>query len=158
MVIKNYIKNIIKETFIENDIFNNVCVIPSKKYFAKRKAKEKKLLQKLEKSTNKEELKIKLQKLHEYQQKVETPEELSCIPHLKISELPTDLNIPEIEPTFLKLQNPDDTTKEFELPILYSNEETNGVIYLNLMFPFDSLSPKQILHLPLLRGILGELG
>ena len=155
---KNYIKNIIKETFIENDIFNNVCVIPSKKYFAKRKAKEKKLLQKLEKSTNKEELKIKLQKLHEYQQKVETPEELSCIPHLKISELPTDLNIPEIEPTFLKLQNPDDTTKEFELPILYSNEETNGVIYLNLMFPFDSLSPKQILDLPLLRGILGELG
>ena len=159
-VIKNpdYIKNIIKENFIDNKNSNNFCIVPSAKYFKQRKQKEKLLLQKLEKSTNKEELKIQLEKLHAYQQKVETEEELSCIPHLKLSELPTDLNLPVIKPTFIELPNPCEEKKSFELPVLISEEETNGVVYLNLMFPFDCLSPKEMLDMPLLRGVLGELG
>lgn len=154
----DYIKGLIKKYFIDNAVTNRVCITPSKKYFTQRNKKESELLKKLEKSVDKTALKKKLDKLHAYQQKVETEEELSCIPHLKISELPDDLNTPSIKVSSVNIPEPDDPQKTFDLPVLISNEETNGVVYFNVLYPIDNLEPEQFKDFPLLRSIIGELG
>ena len=142
-----YVRSLIKEYFLDNNIYNCICVTPSKKYFKDLNNNEEILLQKLEKTVDKEKLRKDLEKLHNYQQKTETEEELACIPHLKIEELPVDLNTPVIEETYIK-------NNDEEIPVLLSHEETNGVIYLDLLFPFDCLSPQEILDFPLLRSRL----
>ena len=147
----DYTKNLIKKYFIENSIQADVIVEPSKEYFKEREGRESSLLQGFEKTVDKESLKKDLEELHAYQSRVETPEELSCIPHLKISELTADLN--HITTQVSEVQGVDG-----EIPVVYSDEATNGIVYVDVAFPIDNVAPADFKDLPLMIDSLTDLG
>ncbi|MCQ2587271.1 MAG: insulinase family protein [Treponema sp.] len=149
---KDFVKKLIKKYFIDNKIVTKIITEPSPDYFKNREAAEKTLIKKLEKTIDKESLKRDLNKLHENQQRIETEEETACIPHTKIENLPVKINIPEVE--FRTIKKSDNS----EIPLFISNEETNGIFYIDVMFPFDNLGPENYKYIPLLTDTLTNMG
>jgi len=147
----DYVKKLIKKYFIDNKIRADVIVEPSESYFEERNEKEKLSLAKLEKQTDLETLKKELEQLHAYQSKIETAEELSCIPHLKVSELSTDINHVKTEKTKIPCSDGDIT-------LVLSDEPTNGIVYVDVAFPIDNVPPQDLKYLPLLVDSLTDLG
>lgn len=147
-----YTKNLIKKYFIDNQTVIKFVAEPSSKYFENRNQIEEKNLQKLSANVNKDELKKQLNELHEYQQKTETQEELACIPRTKKSELDGKIDIPQI-----KLELTEGFDKS-EVPLFVSEEETNGIFYVDILYPFDRLHPSYYKHIPLLSTVITNLG
>ena len=148
----DYTKKLIKKYFLDKDITVRFVSEPSEEYFTEREEAERTLVEKLEKTVDKEQLKKDLGELHAYQQHVETTEETACIPTTKINELDRRIDIPE-------------TTLEFvtgadgsEVPLFVSQEETNGLFYIDVLFPFDRLAPEYIQHIPFLADVITNLG
>ena len=80
--------------------------------------------------------------LHAYQNHHETPEEVSCIPALNLSDLKTDVE--EIKTEIFML--PENCRNMY----LFKNEEnTNGIAYFSVCFPVDVLAPEDYQYLPL---------
>ena len=94
---KDYVKKLIKKYFIDPQVECRLIIRPSKKYLEDVSKAEAELVAQLEKKTDKEQLKKDLDRLHEYQSHVETPEELSCIPHTKVEELEKTVDEPKVE-------------------------------------------------------------
>ena len=147
----SYTKNLIKKYFIDNSLHADVIVEPSKEYFEERNGREAQLLEKFEKTLDKSSLKIQLEKLHAYQSRVETAEELSCIPHLKVSELKADLN--HIQTRVSEVEGLDGS-----IPVVFSDENTNGIVYVDVAFPIDNIAPSDFKDLPLMIDSLTDLG
>ena len=147
----DYTKNLIKKYFIDSPVHADLIVEPSKKYFEQRNEKEQALLSDLEKTINREKLKIDLDALHAYQAKEETPEELSCIPHLKLSQLSADINHITTELGKVKACDGD-------INVVYSDEATNGIVYVDVAFPIDNVPPADFKYLPLMIDSLTDLG
>ena len=147
----DFTKTLIKKYFIDNKVCVNITVEPSKDYFKERNKAEKALIESFEKSVDKEALKKSLEELHAYQSKVETPEELSCIPHLKLSELSADINHIKTEMTSVN-------GMDGKIPVVLSDEATNGIVYVDIAFPIDNVPPADFKHLPLMIDSLTDLG
>lgn len=148
----DYVKSLIKKYFLDNDLYLNISVEPSAKYFEKRKAKEAELIREIESKLNKEELKVQLDELHAYQEKIETEEELSCIPHLKVKDL--DSRLDEIKTEYTTVKGADGS----DVPVIINKEDTNGIVYAEILYPIDNLNQKYYLDFPLFTGILTNLG
>lgn len=149
---KDYTKNLIKKYFLDNDTVIKVVVRPSDKYFSERQQKENENLKKMESLVNKQKLKEELKKLHEAQLKQETPQELSCIPHTRISELDKNIDCAHVELKSVKGADNSD------IPLFVSEEETNGLFYVDLLFPFDTIDCKYFKHIPFLSNVITNLG
>lgn len=147
----DYTKKLIKKYFIDSPVHADLVVEPSKKYFEERNAKEKALLSDFEKNTDREKLKIELAALHAYQAKEESPEELSCIPHLKLSQLTADINHIKTELSSVKSDDGD-------INLVLSDEATNGIVYVDVAFPIDNVAPEDFKYLPLMIDSLTDLG
>ena len=147
----DYIKKLIKKYFIENPVCQSVIVSPAKEYFEKRNEAEKKLIQKLGSQTDRKELKKELDELHEYQARSESQEELSCIPHLKVSDLKADIN-------HITTENYEISVDGGQIPVVLSDEKTNGIVYVDAAFPIDNVSPSDFKDLPLMVDCLTDLG
>ena len=147
----SYTKNLIKKYFIDNSLHADVIVEPSKEYFEERNGREAQFLEKFEKTLDKASLKAELEKLHAYQSRVESPEELSCIPHLKVSELKADLN--HIQTRVSEVEGLDGS-----IPVVFSDENTNGIVYVDVAFPIDNIAPSDFKDLPLMIDSLTDLG
>lgn len=145
-------KQLLKKYLIDQEPVLKFISEPSKKYFVERQKKEARLLSELEKNTDKAALKKELDELHEYQQKVETEEEISCIPHLKLSQLNVNVNYIKTE---YKTVNGAGGCK---VPLIVSKENTNGIIYLEVCFPIDNLAPSDYFDIPLFNASLTNLG
>ena len=149
---KDYVKKLIKKYFIDPEVECRLVVRPSKSYLADRAKAEAALVEKLGKNVDKELLKKDLDRLHEYQAHVETPEELACIPHTKVEELEKTVDEPKVE---LKTVKGADGS---EVPLFVSHEETNGLFYVDVLFPFDRLSPEHFKHIPFLSNVITNIG
>ncbi|MCQ2591833.1 MAG: insulinase family protein [Treponema sp.] len=149
---KDFIRKLIKKYFLDNKLCVKITVEPSKSYLSDRRKKENQLLKTLEKSIDKEQLKTDLEKLHAYQQHIETSEEIKCIPHTKIEELDKNIDLPETRLQFVE------GADGVKIPLFVNKENTNGIFYLDVMFPFDRLEPKYYEHIPLLTTILTNIG
>lgn len=149
---KDYTRNLIKKYFIDNNVVINYVAEPTSNYFTKRNKAEEDLIKSLEKNLNKNQLKKDLDELHAYQQHVETPEETKCIPSTKLSSLDNKIDIFNTDLEFVKGVDGSD------VPLFVSKEDTNGIFYIDVLFPFDHLEPKYYQHLPVLQNILGDLG
>ncbi len=149
---KNYVQKLIKKYFLDSDIECRMIVRPSKAYLEDRTKAEEDLVQKLSANVNKEELKKDLDRLHEFQAHVETPEELACIPHTKVAELEKTVDEPKVE-----LQTVPGADGS-EIPLMVSREETNGLFYVDVLFPFDRLSPEYFKHIPFLSDVITNIG
>lgn len=148
----DYLRKLLKELFIDQNYATFTVVEPSKKFYQERNKQEKELIKKMKANTDLNILKKELDALHNYQQKIETPEELACIPHLKVSELTVPENDETIKLDYISLDNGN------RLPLLTSTEDTKGIVYLELMYPFDVLPAEDYVHVPLLLEISDALG
>lgn len=149
---KNYTNGLIKKYLIDPAVCVKVVIEPDDNYFAEQKKIEQNLIERLSKNLDKNKLKDDLKKLHEYQQHEETQEELSCIPYTKLKDLTPDVDEPKIELEFIKGADGED------VPIAISKEETNGIFYLDVLFPHDRLDVKYYQHLPFLSNVITNLG
>lgn len=156
----DYTKKLIKKYFIDGEgggpAGKNVIVKfvsePSDKYFKEREEAEAALITKLEKDLDREQLKKDLDELHAYQQHIETTEETECIPTTKISELDRHIDLPHTSLEFVK--GADDS----DVPLFISKEETNGIFYIDVLFPFDNLPAEYLQHVPFLADVITNLG
>jgi len=149
---KDYTKNLIKKYFIDPEIEVRFVIEPSAEYFEKRNKAEAELIEKLEKNIDKDQLKEKMKELHEYQQHVETPEETSCIPSTKLSSLDRKADWAETELNFVK------GADGSNVPLFISRENTNGIFYMDVLFPYDNLETKYFKYLPFLDSIITNMG
>ena len=149
---KDYTKNLIKKYFIDPEVEVRFVIEPSSEYFEKRNAAEAELIEKLGKTVDKEKLKKDLETLHAYQQHVETSEETSCIPSTKLSSLDPKVEYGETELQFVTGYDGN------KVPLFISKEETNGIFYLDVLFPFDNLDTKYFKHMSLLDFVLTNMG
>ena len=149
---KDYTKKLIKKYFIDNKNSYKMIVRPNNKYFTQRAQIETKQIASFSKNLDKEQLKNELSKLHEYQQRIETPEELACIPHTKVSELDRTVDWPTVDLQFVKGFDNND------IPLFVSEEDTSGLFYIDILFPFDNLDPKYFQHVPFLSNVITNLG
>lgn len=149
---KDYTKNLIKKYFLDNDVTVKIIVEPSEQYFEERTKIEKELIARLEKNLDKVQLKRDLDLLHQAQQHIETPEETSCIPHTKISELDRNIDLIKTELSFVK------GSDGSGVPLFINREQTNGIFYMDVMFPFDGLEPKYYRDIPTLSNIITNMG
>ena len=147
-----YVQKLIKKYFLDPQVECRLIVRPSKTYLQDRAKAEEKLVEELGKKVNKEELKKDLDRLHEYQAHVETPEEQACIPHTHVEELEKTVDEPKLE---LKTVKGADGS---EVPLFISHEETNGLFYVDVLFPFDRLSPEHFKHIPFLSNVITNIG
>ena len=148
----DYPKNLIKKFLIDNKQTVFVTVEPSKKFFIQRNKIERQLIKKLKKQTDIELLKAELEKLHNYQQKKETDKELSCIPHLSISNLSKKL--PAIETQVTTVKN----NEGKDIPLILNKEDTKGVVYVDVLLPVDSFNPEDFLDFSFFLCCLTNLG
>jgi len=149
----DYTKKLIKKYFLNPDAVTVRFVSePSDKYFKEREEAENSLITKLEKDLDRVQLKKDLDELHAYQQHIETAEETACIPTTKISELDPKIDIPEIKLDFVKGADGSD------VPLFISKEETNGIFYIDVLFPFDQLPPEYVQYMPFLADVITNLG
>ncbi|MCQ2575785.1 MAG: insulinase family protein [Treponema sp.] len=158
---KNYLKELMDKYVMKPMTEGNcafVVVEPSKEYFKIREENEKQLVKKLEQQVDKEELKKQLELLHKYQQKTETPEELSCIPHLKISDLTERSEKLHSQLKVMKTSPADENCTAEEFPVILSTEQTNGIVYMDIMFPMDQIKPEEYLDIPVFVSTLTDLG
>ena len=148
----DYIRKLVKKYFIDNKIVVKFVAEPSAEYFKNREKAEEDLIAKLGENLDKESMKKDLEELHAYQQHVETPEETACIPTTKKSEIDPKI---EIINTELKFVEGADGCK---VPLFINKEATNGLFYMDVLFPFDRLDPKYFQYMPFLSDVITSLG
>ncbi len=149
---KDYTKNLIKKYFLDNPVQIKFICEPSKKYFENRKAAEKELITKLEENLDKETLRKDLDELHAYQQHIETPEEAKCIPFVRKNELDADIVKSTVDLEFLT------GADGSKVPFFVSDEDTNGLFYLDVLFPFDRIDVKNYKYISFLSQVLTNMG
>ena len=148
----DYVKKLIKKYFIDPAVKVRFVSEPSSEYFTEHEEAEKLLIERLEKEVDKVQLKKDLDELHAYQQHIETPEETACITTTKISELDRKIDVPQISLEFVKGYDDSD------IPLFVSEEDTNGIFYVDVLFPFDRLPAEYVQHVPFFADVLTNLG
>ena len=150
---KDFTKKLIKKYFIDNPLVVSVIQEPSADYLKKRQLAEKKLIEEKSLNLDKDKLKKDLDELHAYQQKIESPEETACIPTTKLSTLSADdIELIKTDLEFVEGAN------GAKIPLIISKENTNGIFYMDVLFPFDNLDPALYKYMPLLTDVITNLG
>ena len=148
-----YTKKLIKKYFLTPGAVTVKFVSePSEKYFKEREKAEKALIENLEINLDRLQLRKDLDELHAYQQHIESAGETACIPTTKINELDPKIDIPYTNLEFVKGADASD------IPLFISKEETNGIFYVDVLFPFDGLAPEYVQYIPFLADIITNLG
>ncbi len=148
----DYTKKLIKKYFLDKDLSVRYISEPSAKYFKEREEAENALIEGLESKLDKLQLKKDLEELHAYQQHIETPAETACIPTTKLCELDPHIDLSETSLEFVT------GSDGCDLPLFVSQEDTNGIFYLDVLFPSDRLAPEYLQHLPFLSDVMTNLG
>ncbi len=149
---KGYIESLIQTKFLDNKNSVLIVVTPSNDYNKDRDQKEKALIDELMKNTSVEQIKKQNEALHTYQQREEDD---SCLPHLSPKDFLSSDNIVERINTNVDFI---DGVNSGRLPFIYNEENTNGIVYLDIGFPADIFSPEEYKLLPLYAEIATDCG
>ncbi|HHU35963.1 MAG TPA: hypothetical protein GXZ47_01905 [Treponema sp.] len=143
-----YITGLIKKWFLDNTHRVLVTIYPDPDYELRVDEQLKIIVEKATRTEDdKKRLKLEKQALLQQQQKLSTPEELSLIPHLARSDLP-----------LLTEPIPSDIGSINSVPLIQHEQPTNGIAYVDIAFPVDTLSPEEYLLLPLFSTVLTSTG
>lgn len=149
---ENYLVNLIKTKFLDNKARTLNVVTPSKKYSEEREKKEQQIISEFSRKISVEKIREENELLHKFQQ---APDDSSCLPHLHPADFiknghplmnKGDLSIEEID------------FQSQKIPLLVSQENTNGMVYFDLAFPVDCLSASDYEILPLFSDSITECG
>lgn len=151
-----YLVNLIKRKFLDNKSRSLNIITPSKTYSARREKAEQKIISEILKTTSIKEIKSENEKLHTFQQAFDDE---SCLPHLKPADFIKNGH-PLMNKGDLTVENVElpGSSKVKKIPLLVSNENTNGMIYFDVAFPVDLLSAEEYEILPLLSDCVTECG
>lgn len=144
---KDFFRHKMEKYFINDNGFVSITVEPSEEFLNQRNQKEKSIIEAAEKSIDKTSLKESLDALHTYQETPDSEEALKCLKRLDLSELPVDL--PNLQPE-IKTVN--------DITFLKAVQPTNGIVYFDVFFPCDILSPEEYIDFPLFSDSLLDLG
>ena len=139
------IEDLIRRYYLDNKRVSLVTVSPSASWSKKRLVAEEKLAKEQLAALGKEKVLALLQAMHEFQSKEEAE---SIIPHLGLSDLSRE---------------PLDSIKTGKshvagIPVYVNEEATNGIVYADVLFPADVLSPADYPYLPFLANICTDVG
>lgn len=145
----NYFEKLIEE-YILNNSHSSLLILKPKKGLANQKQREEEAqLKQYKEQLSQEEIEelIKAnQKLHEYQSRTETEEELSSIPLLNREDITKEVE-------YLKLNE----LVEKDVKILHHSTFTNEIAYINLLFDTRSVPQDLIQYTSLLTSLLGKI-
>ncbi|MCR4823169.1 MAG: insulinase family protein [Treponema sp.] len=150
---KKYLTNLLKELFLNNKSRSLVVVTPSSSYNKEREKAEKERIEQLLKGTSLEEIKKEGEALHAFQK---SSEDETCLPHLSPKDFITDGH-PVMRKSNVKIESMTGADGN-QLPFIKNTETTNGIIYLDLAFPADLLSPSDYPLLPAFSDCVTECG
>lgn len=149
----SYLIGIIKNKFLDNKSRSLVVVSPSKKYSENREKIEKNLVEEMLKTTSIEKIKSENELLHKFQQ---TKDDESLLPYLHPSDFIKNGH-PLMNKGNLKISEIKSADSK-TIPLFVSNENTNGMVYFDVGFPVDCLSPEEYALLPIFSDCVTECG
>lgn len=145
----DYFEKLLLSLFVENEHRATLIMLPSATLGEKRAQKEYTELQKIKESLTETELAELIEtecKLKAWQETPDTPEGLSTIPQLKISDISA-----EVEKT------PETVKQKDGVTVLCHPIHTNGISYVDFCFDVSDLSGDEIFDLRLLISLLENL-
>lgn len=146
-----FLVNLLKEYFIDNNQ-TAVCVVtPSPEFAKKYRTVENEQIELLKSKISDEQLDEDILKLRTFQQQDET-ELLKCLPHINARKI--KYSIPQIKTQFEMLEYCPDK----KVPFMCNVENTNGINYFSICFPFDVLDTEDYDYLSLLMYMITEIG
>ncbi|MCR5725394.1 MAG: insulinase family protein [Treponema sp.] len=148
-----YLCTLIKKLFLENPHQSLVVVTPDASYTREREKAEKAYIAELLRHTDKKAIKAQNDALHAFQR---SPEDASCLPHL----CPRDF-LSEGKRLSDGITTGIQSVKGIDgrnVPFFTNLEHTNGIIYADVGFPADVLSPEDYTLLPLFSETATEVG
>ena len=145
-------RKLIKKYFLDNPVVVRFVAEPSAEYLKKRASVEAKLVSQLDSAADKTLLKKELDALHAYQQHVESAEETACMPKVRLCELERGVEVTETKIDFVS------GADKSKIPLFVNQEQTKGIFYVDVMFPFDRLSPEDYRYIPFLASIITNMG
>ncbi len=143
----DYFEKLIEKYLLSNTHVSTVSLVPVKGLTAKKDRQLEEKLKKYKDTLTKEEIKALIEDtaaLHAYQEEEDSPEVLSCIPLLKVSDIKK-----EAEPF---------VNESFEVAgrtCLYHDVFTNGIGYLTVDYDLSCVSEDLIPYVGLLKAVLG---
>ena len=146
---RKFLPNFIKRYFVNNHHKVSYTLYPDNHIHQKDKEEEEKELQSISRSMTpeeKENLKKEIKKFDNYQKEIEK-EDLSCLPSLKINDIPIDAPYYELSRTMHK-----------NCSIYHHDVFTNDIFYLDLVFDIPQIPENDLQYLRLFSSIIPELG
>lgn len=142
---KGYFEQLLDKYILKSTHNVEVMITPSKTLGAEKAKAMKELMEAKKASMNEDEIKALVQQtkeLIEYQNHIDTPEELSCLPSLELSDVRKDINY--LESTDIDLGD----INGFKHVI-----NTNEIAYLRMYFDLSSLSFDELAYASVLTGL-----
>lgn len=146
-----YITQLLKTYTLLNKQCAFVTVTPDKRFLSERNQKEEELVATLSKQCSSQEVQKRTEALHNAQVRVESEEELSCLPYLNPQNLDKTAIQYDIKRSAIAVDGKD-------VPLFISEEPTNGIVYVQACFPIDTLSPADFSLLPTFMQCATECG
>lgn len=144
-----FLEETILRYFLNNPHTLVLTLAPSLTLAQERSAETKEKLEKIRQnltSDQKMNLVKRTQDLTEYQQRDDTPEALATIPLLTLNDISRKTLFHEAEPDMAG-----------EIPLLFFQQQTHGIVYFDLMFDMQVVSPDDLPWMSLMISLLGSL-
>ncbi|MBQ0003900.1 MAG: insulinase family protein [Treponema sp.] len=146
-----YIEKLMQRYFIDNKHSAIIVVTPSEQFTKDELAKEQLQIERLKKLYTKEELLKQNSALKEYQEKDES-NLTDCLPVIDIKKVKYEIQFPKAQLEWFEY------APDKKIPFAYCIQPTNGINYIDIRFPFDTLSPEDYQYVGPLMGIITEIG
>lgn len=148
---KTYLKNLIKELFIDNKHSALVIVTPDEKYNKRFEENEEKNILKLRENISDKKIEEENAALKIFQQTDES-NLVSCLPHINPKDLSSSIDKIQTEVTSIEGK------ENNSIPLFVNKEHTNGVVYVDVGFPVDRVLPEDYKYIPLLSYTITNMG
>jgi len=139
----DYIVNLIRKLLLENKHRSLIAVVPDATYSKERNDLEQKLIADAAAQTTVPAIQKRMDDLHAFQEKKETPAEIACIPHISPKDLIIQADAIRTEISTCR------TAGNEKISLFLNRENTNGIIYVDVAFPADVLPAEDYPYLPL---------
>ncbi len=145
----DYFLKLIKEKLIDNPFSSVLSVVPDTGFAKNEEERVKNSLEELKNSLSEkeyEELKEKYGRFKVFQQRIDTKEALACLPVLKKEDLRREI----IKPSNI-------LSEKDGYRFLWHDHKTNGIIYTDILFDINKISPDDLKYLKLFTTCLGYM-
>ena len=146
---EGYLEDLIRSAILENEHTARLIMVPSKTLGKEKQQQEEARLQERAKdwdAAKKQEIIETFQKLRERQNAPDTKEALDQVPVLSLSDIPEKV-----------AELPEEVTETEGVKVLYHNQDTDGITYLDLFFSLSDQPQEALPEISLFSSLLTQL-